>query len=56
MIANEIRNRLSEGDWGEPGDGPISLTMSTRTLPDGMVDVSVKLGPSPRRRVARQVS
>jgi hypothetical protein len=48
MIANEIRNRLAD-DWGRPGDGPISVAMSTRTLPDGMVDISVKLGPPPRR-------
>ena len=31
-IANELRNRLSEG-WG-PGDGPISATFSTETLAD----------------------
>jgi hypothetical protein len=51
MIANELRNRLSDG-WGRPGDGPISATFSTETLPDGMVDIAFRLGPSSRRRPA----
>jgi hypothetical protein len=48
MIANEVRNRLSDG-WGRPGDGPISATFSTAVLSDGMVDIACRLGPSPRR-------
>jgi hypothetical protein len=50
MIANELRNRLSDG-WGS-GDGPISATFSTETLSDGMVDIACRLGPSPQRRLA----
>jgi hypothetical protein len=51
MIANELRNRLSDG-WGGQGDGPISATFSTETLSDGMVDIAFRLGPSPRRGLA----
>jgi hypothetical protein len=55
MIANELRNRLSDG-WGRPGDGPIWATFSTETLADGMVDIACRLGPSPRRGLAPRVS
>jgi hypothetical protein len=50
MIANELRNRLSDG-W-VPGDGPISATFSSETPSDGMVDIAFRLGPSPRRLLA----
>ena len=50
-IGNELRNRLSDG-WGRPGDGPISATFSTEEMPDGMVEIACRLGPSPRRRAA----
>jgi hypothetical protein len=54
MIANELRNRLSDG-W-EPGDGPISAMFSSETASDGMVDIACRLGPSPPRRHAPGVS